>query len=127
MTTGEVIEVLRNIGVICGETIAKVWQPSGKTVQDMVKDIYRFIFDNKSIEIKKSEKGTLRIIDPECRLCWEGLEEEEINYCRTISSFIETIINKTRAGFVFLPKIRVTTLQSRATGAENCVHLIEFE
>lgn len=120
------IQVLQDVGYVCADTIAKYWQPKGKTVQEMVRDIFKFIFDNKSIELKKSEKGNIKIIDKECRLCWEGLEEEDINYCISVSSFIQRLINSTRESFIFLPKIKVTTIQSKAAGADHCEHLIEF-
>lgn len=122
----DVIQILRNVGYFCAKTIAKYWQPQGKSVQDMIKEIFNFILDNKSIEFKKDDKGNLRIIDHECRLCWEGLEEEEINYCITISSFLEEFINSTRAAYIFLPKVRVSTIQSKAAGAEYCEHMVEF-
>ena len=126
METEHVIQILKDIGYTCASTIAKEWRPQGKTVQDMVKDIYKFIFDNTKIKIITTESGNIRILDPECRLCWEGLEETEINYCSTISSFIEKIINDTRASYVFLPKIKANTIRSKATGAEICEHIIEF-
>ncbi|MHA1378219.1 MAG: hypothetical protein ACTSRG_07540 [Candidatus Helarchaeota archaeon] len=127
MSNEDVIQILKDIGYVCADTIVKYWQPSGKTVQDMIRDIFKFILDNKSVELKKSEKGNIKIIDKACRLCWEGLEEEDINYCISISSFIQRLINSSRAAFVFLPKIKVTTLQSKAAGADHCEHLVEFE
>ncbi|MHA1299353.1 MAG: hypothetical protein ACTSO9_07965 [Candidatus Helarchaeota archaeon] len=126
METEDLIQILRDVGTTCAKTIAEYWRPGGKTVQDMIKNIFSFIFDNKSVKIIKTESGKLRLIDQECRLCWENLEEQDINYCFTISSFIEELINSTRESYVFLPKIKVNTIKSKATGAEHCEHIVEF-
>ncbi|NVM03595.1 MAG: hypothetical protein HWN67_14795 [Candidatus Helarchaeota archaeon] len=119
-------QVLREIGASVAKTVSEYWLPKAKNIQDMVKEIFKKILDNKGIKIIKEKGRNFIVKDFECRLCWEGVEEEDINYCISTSAFIEEIINFIRKSFVFLPRVKVSTIQSRAAGADHCEHLIEF-
>ena len=120
------IQVLRNMGKNVAKTISKEWTPNGKNLKEMVKEVFEFLFDNKAIKFKNNEEGNLLIIDPECRLCTEGLEVSEINYCEIISSTLESFVNIVRETYVSFPKVSITTVKSKASGAKNCVHVIKI-
>ncbi len=122
------IQILRKMGNNIARTISKEWSPKGRNLKEMTTEVFDFIFDNKSIKFKKEEgsAGNLLVIDPECRLCTEGLEVSDINYCEIISSCLEGFVNFVRESYVYFPKARVTTVKSKASGSKNCEHLIEI-
>ena len=120
------IQILRNMGKNVAKTISKEWIPKGKNLKEMAREVFEFIFDNKSIKFKKDEEGNLLVIDPECRLCTEGLEVSEINYCEIISSALEGFVNIVRETYVYFPKASITTVSSKASGAKNCIHVIKI-
>ncbi len=120
------VEILRDLGAIAAKTVSEYWLPKGKNIQDMVKEIFKKILDNKDIKIVKEKGQNFLVQDFECRLCWEGVEEEDINYCVSTSAFIEEILNVIRKSYVYLPSVKVSTIKSKAAGADHCEHLIEF-
>jgi len=120
------IQVLRNMGKNVAKTISKEWIPNGKNLKEMVKEVFEFLFDNKAVKFKNDEEGNLLIIDPECRLCTEGLEVSDINYCEIISSALEGFVNIARETCLTLPKVNINTVRSKASGAKNCEHVIKI-
>ena len=126
LSTEGTIQVLRNMGKNIARSISKEWTPNGKNLKEMVKEVFEFLFDNKAIKFKNDEEGNLLIIDPECRLCTDGLEVSEINYCEIVSSTIESFVNIARETYVSFPKVSISTVKSKASGAKNCEHLIRI-
>ncbi len=121
-----VIQFLRNIGNNVARTISKEWIPEGKNLKEITREVFEFLFDNRSIKLKNDEEGNLLIIDPECRLCMEGLEVSEINYCEIISSALEGFVNIRRETYTYFPQVSIKTLRSKASGAKNCEHVIKI-
>lgn len=123
-------EVLRDFGRRVIRGIMRYWKPKSKNVPGIIKEVYKFLFGIKSVKaqtIKRGKKIQKWIMtDKECPLCWTGIEEEEIHYCVALSGAIEELFNTLpRTGkYKKLPFVTATTIESKAFGANRCVHEI---
>lgn len=124
-TNEDIIGILKRIGSHSAFTMIKEWKPKGKSIEKVVKEIFKVVFNNKKVKIKKDKQGNYKIIDRACRLCWEAIEEKEIHYCVIASSFIEQFVNF-KSEIYFLPKIKVETVKSKAAGDKHCEHYMEI-
>ena len=81
-------QFLRELGASAAQTVSEHWLPKGKKIQDMVKEIFKKVLDNKDIKIVK-EKGSIRYYSKPgwkrlIRVDYHGSKEVPSGTCHSI-------------------------------------------
>ena len=117
-----------------GEELANVYIDDGnifrKTInfKKFIQRIYRRLLYNNNVKIKKIDKDTYHIKDPQCILCAKTeIEGFMVPVCMPFSGFFTKILNefidKEKSG---IQEYRVHTLKSKWQGSKYCIHELKL-
>jgi predicted hydrocarbon binding protein len=120
---GGAINALREIGEGVAFSMWNFKKPKKtNSLKKIISEVSNFGF-YKAVSYETREDGLL-VIDKDCSICWEGVLEKDIPYCCIIDGFLEKYLLLAFDEDYDIPKVQVRVIKSKATGDEQCEHLV---
>jgi len=115
----------RKVGIIIGNFMLKHWIPKQiVSIPQIIKDYYKKAFFSK-IRVTTRDNKNYFMENKDCPVCGEGYIEKDVKFCDCIAGITETFINYFHENYPNIPKVKVTTLESKASGDKSCIYYIK--